>query len=104
MIDGLTPQLDEQWEKCPLGNGQFYLGVPGMEKAATWPMREEIIDRILADHNGPSVDWYEHACELADALEYMLSYVDGDSSADRLAYVSETLERYRPAADRQDFS
>jgi hypothetical protein len=41
-------------------------------------------------------DWFEHACQLADALKYVLSYADGDSSADRLVWAKEVLTRYQP--------
>lgn len=48
-----SPRLDEPWEKRAFSTspGQFYLYVPGMESAATWPMNEAVIDRILADHD-----------------------------------------------------
>lgn len=48
----IAPQLDATWEKRPFPNspGQFYLSVPGMEHAASWPMNGDVLDRIIADH------------------------------------------------------
>jgi hypothetical protein len=93
----LTPELDSQWEKRELGNGQFYLYVPGTEDAASWPMREEIIDRILSDHDNANfnADWYEHAYQLTQSLERLLdAATSGVGLTAEILEARKALERY----------